>query len=152
MVERPAREAGGKDIAVEVLDRAVAVRPVGEMDIENASALLLALTEALALALAGAQAHADADAPADAHASPAKAVVVDCSRLTFCDSSALNALLTARRAAQEAGTAIRLAAPGPQLLRLLELTGALALFPVDPTPPPAPPGRLPGSGPDGLPR
>ncbi|AWZ06325.1 MULTISPECIES: STAS domain-containing protein [unclassified Streptomyces] len=146
MVERPAREAGGKDIAVEVLDRAVAVRPVGEMDIETASALLLALTEALALAQA--QTHADVNAPA----SPAKAVVVDCSRLTFCDSSALNALLTARRAAQEAGTAIRLAAPGPQLLRLLEITGALALFPVDPTPPPAPSGRLPGGGPDGLPR
>ncbi|MGW6688579.1 STAS domain-containing protein [Streptomyces sp. NPDC054961] len=113
MVERPPREADGKNIIVEVLDRTVAVRPIGELDIETAPVLQRALTEALA------------------HASPAKAVVIDCSRLTFCDSSALNALLTARRTAQESGTVIRLAALNPQLHRLLEITGALPLFPLD---------------------
>ncbi|MFI1279841.1 STAS domain-containing protein [Streptomyces sp. NPDC020858] len=117
MVERPPREVGGIHVVVEVLDRTVAVRPVGEIDIETASSLRRALTEALA------------------QASPARAVVVDCSRLTFCDSSALNALLTARRAAQETDTVIRLAAPNHQLQRLLEMTGALPLFPVDPDPP-----------------
>ncbi|MET9468247.1 STAS domain-containing protein [Streptomyces sp. NPDC006544] len=114
MVERPPRGAGGKNIAVEVLDRTVAVRPVGELDIETAPVLQRALTEALA------------------HASPVKAVVIDCSRLSFCDSSALNVLLAARRTAQESGGVIRLAALNSQLQRLLEITGALALFPLDP--------------------
>lgn len=113
MVERPPREAGGKNIAVEVLDRTVAVRPIGEIDIETAPVLQRALAQALA------------------HASSAKAVVIDCSRLTFCDSSALNTLLAARRAAEEAGTVIRLSAPNSQLQRLLEITGALSLFPTD---------------------
>ncbi|MFF4423870.1 STAS domain-containing protein [Streptomyces sp. NPDC001549] len=80
---------------MEVLDHTVAVRPTGEVDIETAPPLRFAMAEALA------------------HASPARAVVVDCSGLTFCDSSALNALLAARRAAQETGTVIRLAAPNP---------------------------------------
>ncbi|MFI6007084.1 STAS domain-containing protein [Streptomyces sp. NPDC051366] len=62
---------------------------------ETAPALQLALTEALT------------------HASPTRPVAVDCSLLTFCDSSGLNALLTARRAAQETGTVIRLLAPTP---------------------------------------
>ncbi|MGW7332416.1 STAS domain-containing protein [Streptomyces sp. NPDC054840] len=117
MVEHPPREAGCHDVAVDVLDHTVTVRPVGEIDIETAPCLRLALTEALA------------------QASSAKPVVVDCSHLTFCDSAALNVLLTARRAAQETGTVIRLAAPGHQLRRLLEITGALPLFPVDPDPP-----------------
>ncbi|MER7467402.1 STAS domain-containing protein [Streptomyces sp. NPDC097981] len=111
------QDAGGNGIDVEILDHAVTIRPTGEIDIDTAPALHLALSEALA------------------HASAAKPVAVDCSGLTFCDSSALNALLAARRAAQEAGTVIRLAAPGPQLQRLLEMTGARSLFPVDPDPP-----------------
>ncbi|WP_405921631.1 STAS domain-containing protein [Streptomyces sp. NBC_00122] len=129
MVEHPPRTADGNDVAVEVLDHTVAVRLTGEIDLETAHSLHLALSEALA------------------YASPAKPVAVDCSRLTFCDSSALNALLAARRAAQETGAVIRLAAPNPQLRRLLEITGTLALFPVDQDPPPA--GRVPGRRPDG---
>ncbi|MFD8144558.1 STAS domain-containing protein [Streptomyces sp. NPDC059708] len=50
-----------------------------------------------------------------AHASAANPVALDCSGLTFCDSSALNALLTMRRTAQATGTVIRLAAASPQL-------------------------------------
>ncbi|MFD9358363.1 STAS domain-containing protein [Streptomyces sp. NPDC060031] len=132
MAEHPPREAGGADIAVEVLDHAVAVRPTGELDIETAPSLQLALTEALS------------------HASPAKPLVVDCTRLAFCDSSALNALLGARRAAEEIGTVVRLAAANSQLLRLLEMTGTLPLFPMDQDPPT--PGRFPTGCPDGLPR
>ncbi|MFD9306993.1 STAS domain-containing protein [Streptomyces sp. NPDC060048] len=132
MFERPALEAGGKDIAVEVLDRAVAVRPIGEIDLETAASLQAALAEALT------------------HASPARAVVVDCGGLTFCDSSALNALLAARRTAQETDTVIRLAAPHPQLRRLLEITGVLPLFPVDQDPPTA--DRSPRGRPDALPQ
>ncbi|MGW7460650.1 STAS domain-containing protein [Streptomyces sp. NPDC054797] len=130
MVERFPQETGANDIAVEVLDHTVAVRPTGEIDIETAPSLRFAMAEALA------------------HASPVKAVVVDCSGLTFCDSSALNALLAARRAAQETGTVIRLAAPNPQLQRLLEITGTLTLFPVDQDPPA---GRSPSGCPDGCP-
>ncbi|WP_405497400.1 STAS domain-containing protein [Streptomyces sp. NBC_00096] len=132
MAERPPREAGGKDITVEVLDRNVAVRPIGEIDIETAASLQHALMRALT------------------HASPAKAVVIDCSRLTFCDSSGLNALLAARRAAQETGTVIRLAAPNLQLQRLLEITGALSLFPVDQDLPAA--GLPAGHHPEDLPQ
>ncbi|MER5758798.1 STAS domain-containing protein [Streptomyces sp. NPDC002082] len=131
MVERFPQEAGADAIAVEVLDHAVAVRPTGEIDIETAPSLRFAMAEALA------------------HASPARALVVDCSGLTFCDSSALNALLDARRAAQKTGTVIRLAAPNPQLQRLLEITGTLTLFPVDQAPPA---GRCPSGYPGGLPR
>ncbi|WP_052757654.1 STAS domain-containing protein [Streptomyces yangpuensis] len=129
MAEHPPRETGGNDIAVDDLDHMVAVRPVGEIDIETAPSLRLALAEALV------------------HASSAKPVVVDCSRLTFCDSSALNALLTERRAAQETDTVIRLAAPNHQLQRLLEMTGALPLFPVDADPPAN--GCIPTGHPDG---
>ncbi|MFD4868063.1 STAS domain-containing protein [Streptomyces sp. NPDC058412] len=132
MVERPSPEAGGNAIAVEVLHHAVAIRPSGEIDIETAPALRFALAQALA------------------HASPAKPVTVDCSHISFCDSAALNALLTARRAAQETGTVIRLAAPNHQLRRLLEMTGALPLFPVDHDPPTA--DRSSKGYPDGLPR
>ncbi|MEU7723923.1 STAS domain-containing protein [Streptomyces sp. NPDC040724] len=131
MAERPSPEAGGNAIAVEVLEHAVAIRPSGEMDIETAPALRFALAEALT------------------HASPAKPVTVDCSRVSFCDSSALNALLAARRAAQETGTVVRLAAPNHQLLRLLEMTGTLPLFPADHDPPPG--DRSPEGWPDGLP-
>lgn len=132
MVEHPPRTAGGHDIPVEVLDHTVAVRPTGEIDIETAPSLRFALTEALA------------------HASPDKPVVVDCSRVTFCDSAALNALITARRAAQETGTDIRLAFPNRQLRRLLEVTGTVSLFPVDREPPAA--GRVPNGCAGGLPQ
>lgn len=113
MVEHPYQEAAGRDIAVQVLNHAVVVRPTGEIDLETAPLLRLALGDALT------------------HASPAKPVVVDCSRLTFCDSSALNTLLAVRRTAQATGTVIRLAAPNHQLRRLLEMTGTLPLFPLD---------------------
>lgn len=123
MTERPAPQAGGEDITVDVadidvdvLDRAVVVRPVGEMDLDSAPVLSRALTAAVA------------------HASAARSVVVDCSRLDFCDSSALNALLSARRTAVEAGSAVRLASPNHQLRSLLEMTGTVALFPLDPGP------------------
>ncbi|MEV7729662.1 STAS domain-containing protein [Streptomyces sp. NPDC087917] len=112
MVDHLHRE-DGTHIAVEVLDHTVTVRPTGEIDFDTAASLGLALTEALT------------------HASPVRPVVVDCSRVTFCDSSALNTLLRARRTAEPTGTVIRIAAPNPQLQQLLEMTGTLSLFPVD---------------------
>ncbi|MGW6877388.1 STAS domain-containing protein [Streptomyces xanthophaeus] len=81
MAERSPREAFGGDIAVEILDHTIAIRPSGEIDIETAPALRLALSEALT------------------HASPARPVAVDCTHISFCDSTGLNALLAARRTA-----------------------------------------------------
>lgn len=117
MTERSPREADGTGIPVEVRDHTVTLRPVGEIDIDTAPTLRIALSRALT------------------HASPARPVVVDCSRLTFCDSSGLNALLTARLTAQETSTVVRLTAPNDQLMRLLEMTGTLPLFPIGPRPP-----------------
>ncbi|MFJ3964907.1 STAS domain-containing protein [Streptomyces sp. NPDC090036] len=56
-------------------------------------------------------------------------IVVDLSGLSFCDSSGLNALIHARQTAAEHGRRIVLRTPPPQLRRLLEMTGADALFP-----------------------
>ncbi|GAA2780024.1 STAS domain-containing protein [Kitasatospora paracochleata] len=57
-------------------------------------------------------------------------LVVDLERVGFCDSSGLNLLLKTRLAAQAAGIDLRLAAPGPMVTRVLELTGARAVFSV----------------------
>lgn len=61
--------------------------------------------------------------------------VLDLSQVTFCDSSALNAMLLAHRQAQRTGTQLRLASPGGIVARMLELTGADQVFPVDRRPP-----------------
>ncbi|WP_052443027.1 STAS domain-containing protein [Streptacidiphilus neutrinimicus] len=59
-------------------------------------------------------------------------IVLDCSRLGFCDSSGLNVLLRARQQVSDVGGRLVLAAPTRQLLRLLELTGALSVFETQP--------------------
>ncbi|WP_405436432.1 STAS domain-containing protein [Streptomyces avidinii] len=55
-------------------------------------------------------------------------VVVDLTRLAFCDSAGLNALLRARLLCESNGRTLILADPGPQFLRLLSITGADLLF------------------------
>nr|WP_249416585.1 STAS domain-containing protein [Streptomyces sp. TS71-3] len=50
-------------------------------------------------------------------------VVVDASGVTFADSSFLNLLIRVHRA-----TTLRVAAPGPQLSRLFEITGTGAVL------------------------
>ncbi|WP_042428964.1 STAS domain-containing protein [Streptacidiphilus anmyonensis] len=55
-------------------------------------------------------------------------IVVDCSELTFCDSTGLNVLLKARLRTTDDGGRFVLAAPSPPLRRLLELTGADGVF------------------------
>ncbi|MGW7333978.1 STAS domain-containing protein [Streptomyces sp. NPDC054840] len=57
-------------------------------------------------------------------------IVVDLSGLSFCDSSGLNALIHAQQTAAEHGRRIILRTPPSQFRRLLEMTGADALFPV----------------------
>ncbi|MFK0047662.1 STAS domain-containing protein [Streptomyces sp. NPDC090741] len=62
-------------------------------------------------------------------------LVVDLQYLSFCDSSGLNALLAARAVAAESGQIFYLAAPREQFMRLLEITGAVDLFAIEPAPP-----------------
>ncbi|MFJ4784717.1 STAS domain-containing protein [Streptomyces sp. NPDC088794] len=60
-------------------------------------------------------------------------LVVDCSRLEFCDSTGLNVLLGARLKAEAAGGGVHLAAMLPVVARVFEITGADAVFSVHDT-------------------
>jgi anti-sigma B factor antagonist len=60
-------------------------------------------------------------------------LVVDLGQVGFCDSSGLNLLLRTRLAAAAAGTAFRLSAATPTVLRVLELTGTDAVFSLHPS-------------------
>ncbi|GEB51815.1 MULTISPECIES: STAS domain-containing protein [Streptomyces] len=57
-------------------------------------------------------------------------LVVDCSRLQFCDSTGLNVLLGARLKAESAGGGVHLAGMLPVVARVFEITGAGAVFTV----------------------
>ncbi|MGW7316199.1 STAS domain-containing protein [Streptomyces sp. NPDC054854] len=112
MTVNPSDSARESGVSVDVLDETVAVRVIGEMDLATGPHLSDALAEALR------------------HASPTRPLVVDCSRLTFCDSAGLNALLIARQTAQRVGVDIRLDSPNHQIQRLLTITGTVSLFPL----------------------
>ena len=60
-------------------------------------------------------------------------LVVDCSRLEFCDSTGLNVLLGARLKAEAAGGGVHLAGMQPAVARVFEITGAEAVFTVHDT-------------------
>lgn len=60
-------------------------------------------------------------------------LVVDCSRLEFCDSTGLNVLLGARLRAEAVGGRVHLAALTPVVARVFEITGAEAVFTVHDT-------------------
>ncbi|MGW0711993.1 STAS domain-containing protein [Streptomyces sp. NPDC002643] len=57
-------------------------------------------------------------------------LVVDCSRLEFCDSTGLNVLLGVRLKAEAAGGGVHLAGMLPPVARVFEITGAEAVFTV----------------------
>ncbi|SCK49489.1 anti-anti-sigma factor [Streptomyces sp. WMMB 714] len=57
-------------------------------------------------------------------------LVLDCSRLEFCDSTGLNVLLGARLKAEAAGGGVHLAGMLPVVARVFEITGAGAVFTV----------------------
>lgn len=59
-------------------------------------------------------------------------LVVDLGQVAFCDSSGLNLLLQVRMTAEAQGTRFFLAACAPSVQRVLELTGADAVFSVHP--------------------
>ncbi len=60
-------------------------------------------------------------------------LVVDCSKLEFCDSTGLNVLLGARLKAEAAGGEVHLAGMLPAVSRVFEITGAEAVFTVHDT-------------------
>ncbi|GHH79898.1 anti-sigma factor antagonist [Streptomyces sulfonofaciens] len=60
-------------------------------------------------------------------------LVVDCSRLEFCDSTGLNVLLGARLKAEAQGGGVHLAGMRPVVARVFEITGADAVFTVHAT-------------------
>ncbi|MFD9792997.1 STAS domain-containing protein [Streptomyces sp. NPDC059070] len=57
-------------------------------------------------------------------------LVVDCSRLEFCDSTGLNVLLGARLKAEADGGGVHLSGMLPVVARVFEITGAEAVFTV----------------------
>ncbi|GHH80519.1 anti-sigma factor antagonist [Kitasatospora indigofera] len=65
-------------------------------------------------------------------------LVIDLGAVTFCDSAGLNALLQTRLDAERQETAVHLARPTDIVTRVLEITGAAQLFPVDPDIPAGP--------------
>ncbi|GAA2220591.1 STAS domain-containing protein [Streptomyces amakusaensis] len=86
------------------------VKPAGELDHHTAALLSEPLDQALAQGRSR--------------------LVVDCSELEFCDSTGLNVLLGARLKAEAAGGGVHLAGLLPVVARVLEITGAEAVFTV----------------------
>ena len=89
------------------------VTPAGELDHHTADLLREPLEECLEKGLSR--------------------LVVDCSRLEFCDSTGLNVLLGARLKAEAAGGGVHLAGMQPVVARVFEITGADAVFTVHDT-------------------
>lgn len=96
--------AAALTVTVEPLADGCRLLPVGELDHDSVGPLREALDDAL-----GGQ---------------ATMVAVDCSGLSFCDSTGLNLLLRARLAAESAGRRVVLVDPSPMVARMLEITGA----------------------------
>ena len=93
--------------AVERRNGAVVVRLAGELDLYNVSEVSVALAQA-------------------AEQAPER-LVVDLGEVDFVDSTALGALVEARRGLE---TRLLLAAPGPDVRRALEVSGLAAHFDV----------------------
>jgi anti-anti-sigma factor len=89
------------------------VTPAGELDHHTADLLREPLEECLSKGLSR--------------------LVIDCTRLEFCDSTGLNVLLGARLKAEAAGGGVYLAGMQPVVARVFEITGADAVFSVHDT-------------------
>lgn len=89
--------------------------------------------QVLVLSLAGELDMEGAGVLEEAPTGNAGALVLDLSRLDFCDSTGLNALLHLRLDAQGRGVPVHLAAVTDRVARLLEITGVDQVFPVHPS-------------------
>ncbi len=63
---------------------------------------------------------------------PAARVVIDMSGVEFCDSTGMNALLSALRQVRKRGGELELAAPRPAIRKILRVTGLDAVFTITP--------------------
>jgi anti-sigma B factor antagonist len=63
----------------------------------------------------------------------AHGLVVDMTATTFCDSTAITALVRASRRAEATGAMMRVAASGPSVLRVFSLVGIDRLIDIHPT-------------------
>lgn len=90
-------------------DRCAVVRVRGEIDVVSRERFEAAMSEAL-----------DAGGP----------MVVDMREVTFCDSTGLNALVTANRHAIERGTAMALVALAPRVRRVFRITAVDEFIPI----------------------
>ncbi|MFG2989620.1 STAS domain-containing protein [Streptomyces sp. NPDC048257] len=106
----PLADRGPHSVTVATRVDCSVVTLTGDIDLDHVDALNSALLGACA----------DPGAP--------ERVVVDLTRLRFCDSAGLNALLRARSLCESNGRTLILAHPGPQFYRLLCLTGTDQLF------------------------
>ncbi|WP_267970549.1 STAS domain-containing protein [Streptacidiphilus albus] len=109
----PSRQLGRLTGRLTVEGRVRVVALSGELDFDSAPLLRSLFQEAL-----------DIDGAR---------VVLDASRLTFCDSTGLNALVVARRAATERGSVVSVAAPTPAMARVLAMSGVDTVIAVHPT-------------------
>ena len=57
-------------------------------------------------------------------------IVVDMSKVEFCDSTGMNVLLAAHRRAREGGGDLELAGPRPAIRKVLQVTGLESVFTV----------------------
>jgi anti-anti-sigma factor len=90
-------------------DAAIRLMISGEIDGDTAAQLVAATEETLAC-------------------HRASQVIIDLAAVTFLDSAGLRTLLTAQRVASEHGTALRIDNAGGAVLRVLEVTGLLAIL------------------------
>ncbi|WP_079198402.1 STAS domain-containing protein [Streptomyces sp. CB03911] len=71
-----------------------------------------------------------------------RTLLVDAQGVTFCDTTAVNVLLTAARQAAATGATLTVGRPSPEMARLLDLTATAAYLLPAPDPPPTVPGHV----------
>lgn len=96
------------DIASTQRDGTVAVKVTGDVDLLSRELLARSLADAVGQAESG--------------------VEVDMAGVAFLDSSGMSALLSGRRAAEDAGLTFRIIAAGDLVRRVMELTGVWPLL------------------------
>ncbi|MFF8847728.1 STAS domain-containing protein [Streptomyces sp. NPDC015127] len=101
---------GRLQVEVRTEGRSEILKPAGELDHHTAELLRAPLDEAIERGRVR--------------------LVIDCSRLDFCDSTGLNVLLGARLKAEAGGGGVHLAGMRPVVARVFEITGAEAVFTV----------------------
>lgn len=105
----PEADSGRFTVAVQTVDGAVVLELAGELDHDTAQPLREAL---------------------DAATARGGRLLVDLTKLGFCDSTGLNVLLHSRLTAQEAGGSLELTGLRGSVARMFRITGADGVFPV----------------------